>query len=58
MGVLLQGSPKVDFSADGLIADDAGFIAELKREEANAEKDLEAFQVWPVISVGVSYRIF
>lgn len=58
IGLLFQGSPEVDFSASGLIAEDPEFVANLEREERRAEEDLEEFDAWPVISIGVSYRFF
>lgn len=69
IGVLFQGSPSVDFSTKNTdyaaLAATAGIPqaqleaqlkADLIEEEANAEKDIEGFDMYPVISLGVNYR--
>ena len=57
VGVLMQGKPNVDLkSSGGILSNDAGFLAELEQEEANAEDDIEGFTMYPVVSAGVNYR--
>lgn len=56
IGVLFQGSPNVSFSANGPIASDPTFQANLKQEEANAEDDIKGFTAYPVVSLGLNYR--
>ncbi|MFA5259699.1 MAG: hypothetical protein WC450_00555 [Candidatus Omnitrophota bacterium] len=55
-GVMYQGSPEVDLSADGLLASNPAFLADLQREEDNLESDISAFKFYPVIALGVTYR--
>lgn len=62
IGVLFQGAPNVSFEADGAITDpsspayDPQFLADLKKEEANAEDDIKGFTAYPVMSLGLNYR--
>ena len=57
IGVLMQGSPSVDLtSTGGTLSNDPNFLAELAKEEANAEDDIKEFTLYPVISAGVNYR--
>ncbi|MBU0549730.1 MAG: hypothetical protein KKH80_01080 [Candidatus Omnitrophica bacterium] len=55
IGVVYQGSPKVDLSANGTLSGNAAFQANLDREEQNLEDELEDYQFYPVISLGVCY---
>ena len=56
LGVLFQGSPDVNLSADGLLANDSTFLSDLQREEDNLEDDISAFKFYPVIALGVTYK--
>jgi hypothetical protein len=57
VGVLLQGEPNVDLeSTGGLFSNDPIFQAELAQEEKAAEDDIDGFDVYPVVAVGMSYR--
>ena len=56
IGVIFQGSPSVELSSNGALANDASFQAELRKEEQNAEADLQEYKYYPVVSLGVSYR--
>ncbi len=56
LGVLFQGSPDVDLTADGPLSNVNAFRRDLEREENDIEDDLDKFQFYPVISVGMSYR--
>ena len=55
-GVMFQGSPDVDLSADGTLANNASFLADLAREEENLQSEIDEYDMYPVISVGISYR--
>jgi hypothetical protein len=54
-GVAFQGRPGVTFSADGTLANDPLFQAELGREAEAAEDDIELFRFYPVLSLGVAF---
>lgn len=55
-GALFQGNPKVALSADGPISTDPTFQQNLALEEKNLQDDLDSYKVYPIISLGVSYR--
>lgn len=55
MGVMFHGSPEVSMSADGLLADDPSFRAELEKERQTIENELDSFKYYPVASFGVSW---
>lgn len=52
LGVLWQDSPIVTMTADGTLAGDPTFDAALEMERLELESDLDAFKVYPVISLG------
>ena len=52
LGVLWQDSPIVTMTADGTLAGDPTFDAALEMERLALESDLDAFKVYPVISLG------
>jgi hypothetical protein len=57
IGVLFQGEPEADFRAVGanpLIAD--LLDQEIAAEEQEIQDDLDQFQYYPVISLGLSYK--
>ncbi|MEA3368944.1 MAG: hypothetical protein U9Q24_01100 [Candidatus Ratteibacteria bacterium] len=56
LGAIYQGSPKVALSADGPIATNAAFQNELAAEEKDLQSDLDAFKIYPVVAIGLSYR--
>jgi len=56
IGVMFQGSPNVDLSVDGTLANNAAFLADLGREEDNLEDEVEELQFYPVVSIGAAYR--
>jgi len=56
IGVLMQGEPNVDLTANGTESGNAVFQANLAQEEAAAEDDIKDFTVYPVIALGMSYR--
>jgi hypothetical protein len=57
-GVLWQGSPTVAISADGLLASDPGFLAELEVERQALEGELENLKAYPVVSLGLNFNFF
>lgn len=54
-GVLWQGDPKVSLTADGLLADDPTFIAQLEQERLELEDDVDALKAYPVVSLGFNF---
>lgn len=56
LGVLFQGSPKVDLTATGPFANDPTLQADLAREEARLEDEYSSYKYFPVVSFGVSYQ--
>lgn len=56
LGVAFTGSPDVALSATGTLASDAGFRADLAREEADLEDDLDGFKIYPVFSANLYFR--
>lgn len=56
VGAIFQGAPEVTLRGDGGLAGDPAFEADLRREEQEAEDDLEDFKIYPVVSFGLSYR--
>lgn len=53
IGVFEQGKPSVSLSADdpfNMISD-----ADLRQEEQNLEDDMSEFEIYPVVSLGISY---
>lgn len=56
LGVLFQGEAAVQFSSvGGTLSTDATFLADLEAEERFAEDDLEDYDLYPVLSIGLSY---
>ncbi|HOW43326.1 MAG TPA: hypothetical protein P5110_02400 [Candidatus Omnitrophota bacterium] len=56
IGVMFQGSPDLSVTTDGTLAANAAFQANLAREKADLEDELDEFEFYPVISFGVTYR--
>lgn len=55
-GVVFQGEANIDLSATGPIASDPTFQADLAREKQELEEELEDYQYYPVIALGITYR--
>jgi len=55
LGVMYTGSPKVSLTADGLLASDSTFMSDLDEEEKNISSS-NYFKVYPVISIGITYK--
>ena len=56
LGVVFQGSPKVSLSADGTLADDPLFQGALATEQEDFEDDINNFEYYPVIALGIQRR--
>ncbi len=56
LGVVFQGSPEVELSAQGPIALVPQFQQELLREVDDIEDEIDKYRYYPVVSLGVSYR--
>jgi hypothetical protein len=56
IGVLFQGSPDVELTASGLLANSPAFQADLAEEQRAIEDELEKFQYYPIIGLGIYYR--
>jgi hypothetical protein len=56
LGAAYQGTPKLTYTADGPLASDPTFNANLNAEAAQARHDLNNFKYYPVVSLGLSYR--
>ena len=55
-GILLQGTPIVAATADGLLALDPGFLAELELERQQLENEASSLKAYPVISIGFNFN--
>ena len=56
VGVLLQGDPEVTLVADGLLASDPSFQAELEAERQDLEDKFSDFKAYPVVSLSFVYN--
>ena len=56
LGAVYQGTPEADLSVTGPIASDSMFQSNLAAEEADLQDALDNFKIYPVVSVGISYR--
>ena len=55
LGVMMQGSSRIDFTVTGPAANDADFMADLQQEIDDAEDDAKDYKLWPVVALTVSY---
>ncbi|NTV01530.1 MAG: hypothetical protein HGB04_01915 [Chlorobiaceae bacterium] len=55
-GVMFQGTPKVSLSANGTLASDPAFKANLAKEEATIRDTTDSLKYYPVVSLGLAYR--
>lgn len=55
LGLIFQ-SFEVDLRADGLLASDPQFRADLEEEEDDIQEELDDFKVYPVLAFGVAYQ--
>lgn len=56
LGVVFQGSPDVSLTATGTLANDPLFQQNLKYEEKELQDELDKFEYYPVITLGMSYK--
>ena len=56
MGVVYQGTPEVNLSADGSNANDPTFQNNLQQEEDDLQSKLDGYEYYPVVGIGCSYR--
>lgn len=56
LGVVYQGTPKVEFSTNGTKENDPLFQENLQKEEDELQKQLDGYEYYPVIGFGLSYR--
>lgn len=56
VGVAFIGSPNVNLRVTGPYADDPGLQADLAKEEARIEDDLDGIRFYPVLSATLYYR--
>jgi hypothetical protein len=56
LGVMYQGSPEVDFTANGPISASQAFQNDLASEEENLQNDIDEYEYYPVVSIGFAYR--
>lgn len=55
-GVVFQGEANIDLAATGPIATDPTFQAGLAQEKRELEDELEKYQYYPVIALGITYK--
>ena len=58
IGVLWQGEPQVSLEADGLLADDPTFLAQLEAERLQLVDEMDNFKAYPVISLGLNFNFW
>lgn len=56
LGVMYQGEPDVTLTADGTASGNAVFQSELENERRQLESDIDDFEFYPVLFLGVSYK--
>ncbi len=56
LGVVFQGSPDVDLRATGTGADDPAFRAAVEAEEKRLEDEVDGYEYYPVLTIGICYR--
>jgi hypothetical protein len=58
IGAAFHGTPAFGLTADGPLASDPTFAANLEAERLEIEDDVSKLKVYPVVSIGMSIRIF
>lgn len=56
VGVMFSGSVEATLTADGLLASDPIFQQNLAAEEQDLQNELDKYEIFPVVRVGVMYR--
>ena len=55
-GAMLTGSPQIDLtSTGGTLSNDANFQTQLANEEQNLQDDIDDYEIYPVVQVGVNW---
>ena len=55
-GVMFHGKPKLNLTANGTLASNSTFAADLEREKDNVRKKIDKYQYYPVLAVSVTYK--
>lgn len=55
IGVMFQGSPKSTLTVTGPLANDPTVAANVAAAQATLDNDMKAFNIYPVISLGMAY---
>ncbi len=58
IGAGFHGTPAFALTADGTLASDPTFQANLESERQEIEDDLSQLTIYPVVSIGMSLRVF
>lgn len=56
LGVMFQGTPRVDLTATGPITTTPGFATSLAQERSQIQDEADPFKFYPVAKIGVVYR--
>lgn len=56
IGIMWQGSPDIDLSANGIMANNPVFQLALAQEESEVQDDADQFRFYPVLAFGISYQ--
>ncbi len=57
VGAMFTGTPTIDLtSVGGVLSNDPAFLAEVAEEEANLRDDIQDYEVYPVVQLGVTFR--
>jgi hypothetical protein len=56
LGVLFQGSPKVQLNATGAVTTQSQFKSDLAAEQVKVQNDVNNYKTYPVVTLGISYR--
>ncbi|MEI8032528.1 MAG: hypothetical protein WCH05_04190 [Chlorobiaceae bacterium] len=56
LGVIFQGSPDVALAANGVVASDPLFKADLAREISSVKSKISDIKYYPVLSLGLAYK--
>ncbi|NNF16361.1 MAG: hypothetical protein HKN70_06415 [Gammaproteobacteria bacterium] len=55
-GVLRQGSINIGVTANGALANDPAFQAELEAERMELQNEVDDYDIYPVVSIGLSFN--
>lgn len=56
LGIMFQGIPNINLTADGTKSGDPTFRADLAKEEDNVQDEANKFRFYPVLTIGISYQ--